>query len=582
MKRTILEVEAPLYSRLNAGDLMLTTVRLASSSPSNGDLEGDVFQSALTHRLTEHRETTGVQERDGHRGHALVTLEEEGRPPAEIAEDTPYEELLIQWMKRGGRSGFVVRRGSCVRGVIPAHVLETLSDHPPRLVDVAPLRRDRRLARILDRLHGLAEDQGLILYLVGGVVRDLILGRPPRDVDIGIRAAPALFWRFLDRLESEGDVHVTRHPPFMTATADFEGHPPIDIIASRTETYEAPGALPVVRPGTWLDDLFRRDFTVNALALVLDRGDRGWLFDPLGGERDLRARILRVHHAASFVDDPTRLYRAIRFGIRLGATFSSGTRRAMQDAVRGDAVQRLSGRRLWGEFRAIFEEDQALDMLILMERYDLLRAAGLPSPGARASTFGHIRDALARLRADLGKHPWPPGPDALAELRLACLLVDSTPGERASILRRLDLEGRVYHRLLRTLDGLADARACFERDVFKASEGVRALEALGPNAWVLLDAEWEADSEALRGGTDARIHMIRTRLTRALTHDRLIRSPLGGRDLIALGIPPGPHMKSILERLRAECIDGELDPDDARKRAQALWRDHGPSDEGRT
>src|SRR3970040_2037071 len=180
----------------------------------------------------------------------------------------------------------------------------------PNFIDKLPaaLTTDGREA--LDALTRTARARSLALYAVGGSVRDLLLERPTLDLDLTLEGdAPALARAVAAGLP---DVRCTVHPTFRTATlkgAAFR----IDVASARAETYERPGALPSVRPGPLRDDLRRRDFTVNAIALALTGDSAGSLIDPFHGETDLEAGLLRVLHAASFRDDATRILRGARY-----------------------------------------------------------------------------------------------------------------------------------------------------------------------------------------------------------------------------------------------------------------------------
>src|SRR5829696_7252573 len=167
-------------------------------------------------------------------------------------------------------------------------------------------------------------------WVVGGAVRDLLLGGTPEDLDVVIEGdAVAAARRLADALEGE----LVVHDRFGTATVAAAGHV-YDLATARAETYAAPGALPDVRPGTVEEDLLRRDFTVNAIAVA---GDGRIAAAPSAFE-DLDARVLRVLHARSFVDDPTRLLRLVRYATRLGFAVEPSTAALADDAVRGGAL----------------------------------------------------------------------------------------------------------------------------------------------------------------------------------------------------------------------------------------------------
>ena len=173
------------------------------------------------------------------------------------------------------------------------------------------LNTDTPLTALLGQVQRLADEAGVPAYLVGGLVRDQLLGLPLKDLDISVVGdAVAL----AARLSDEVGGRLTVHRRFGTATVDAQDAT-IDLVTARRETYHRPGSLPDVQPGGITDDLARRDFTVNAMAVPLS-GNLGQLVDPHGGQDDLRARAIRVLHQRSFSDDPTRIVRAARYAGR--------------------------------------------------------------------------------------------------------------------------------------------------------------------------------------------------------------------------------------------------------------------------
>lgn len=199
------------------------------------------------------------------------------------------------------------------------------------------------------------------VFLVGGPVRDWLLEQPSPDIDIAVESGMPQVGEALAR-ELKG--RFVYHPRFMTGTVlepaactDVCDH--IDIAQTRSETYPRPAALPVVRPAHIEEDLARRDFTVNAMALELTPGAFGRLIDPLGGRSDLERRIVRVLHQGSFVDDPTRIFRALRFATRLGARLEPQTRKLMRLAIASRLASLLSPERVLNELRLFCQERRA-------------------------------------------------------------------------------------------------------------------------------------------------------------------------------------------------------------------------------
>jgi len=194
---------------------------------------------------------------------------------------------------------------------------------------------------LLRRIGTLAQEQGVQAHAVGGCVRDWLLGRPTQDVDIVVEGAAL---RLAEEFARTARGTVTAHAQFGTATVNTRSRR-IDFASCRAERYAKPAAYPTVRRGTLRQDLFRRDFTINAIACRLQPERLGELVDYFGGRSDLRAKRLRVLHARSFMDDPSRILRAVRFEQRLGFTIEPRTKRWMAAAIaRGDLLRLNRGR----------------------------------------------------------------------------------------------------------------------------------------------------------------------------------------------------------------------------------------------
>ncbi len=239
----------------------------------------------------------------------------------------------------------------------------------------------------LELLHLLAYQAAMLrmpLFLVGGVVRDVLLGRVVKDFDLVVEGSSAEFAEYIVR-KFGGKILV--HSKFLTATwvlnestlkrlnvpaLQLSNMPlSFDFASARTETYAQPGALPTVKRAAIDDDLRRRDFTINAIAIRLDGEHFGELFDPLEGQKDLENKLVRVLHAKSFMDDPTRIFRAVRYAVRYGFEIAPETLSLVNDEARG-VLSQLSGERLRHEFDLMFDEENAGAMLGRLKATDLL------------------------------------------------------------------------------------------------------------------------------------------------------------------------------------------------------------------
>ena len=255
-------------------------------------------------------------------------------------------------------------------------------------------------------------------YLAGGVVRDLLLGRTVRDVDLVVEGDALGFAR---RLAVRLDAALRAHERFATATLSGRDRRRLDVAATRRERYLRSGALPEVTPGASIEqDLARRDFSINALALELSRRPR--LIDPFGGREDLRRGLVRILHERSFLDDPTRILRAVRYAARLGFALARATRERLVEAVAQGALGRISPDRLRREIRLLLEEPERRRALALMRRLGVDAA---------------VHPALARRGADARLVRIGPGADWLGALR--AWLGESDGAEVAAVAERLGL-----------------------------------------------------------------------------------------------------------------------------------------------
>ncbi|MBN2621164.1 CCA tRNA nucleotidyltransferase [candidate division WOR-3 bacterium] len=196
-------------------------------------------------------------------------------------------------------------------------------------------------------------------YLVGGYVRDTTLGIQPIDIDIVVEGDAIKVSRDLNKI-LKGEL--TTYRDFRTASL-LVSDQRIDLVSARIERYPEPAKLPHVYPSTINEDLNRRDFTINAIAMSISRENFGEIFDPFNGLGDIKRGAIRVLHKNSFIDDPTRIFRALRYKNRFGFKLEKTTRQLLQEAVSTQLIERLSGQRLLNEIRLIFQEP-AYDLVV--------------------------------------------------------------------------------------------------------------------------------------------------------------------------------------------------------------------------
>ena len=382
-------------------------------------------------------------------------------------------------------------------------------------------------------LRRLALKKSWRVYLVGGPVRDVLLNVAIKDLDFGVEGdAPALAEQLAEGLGGR----VVTHPRFMTATLVMPDCR-IDLVTARWEVYPRPGALPRVFPGSVKDDLSRRDFSINALALPLwEKAPQ--VLDPEGGLADLDGGVVRVLHERSFRDDPTRLLRAARYEQRLGFALEGQTHRWLADAVaKGSGskglLERVSGDRIRHELARIFEEKQPLPALC--------RAAGLgvlaaihPAWQEDMLAVGGLNNALYEGAKDY---------DSL--MYLAGLVYHFSPAQGETLIRRLNLP-KAWSEVVRDTIHLRGIESCLAKEALPPSQIYRLLHSLSPAALRAV-----AKMTSSQRGSEA-MNLFLDRLSG-------VAPRLKGRDLISLGVAAGPVVSQMLERLRDRRLDGQVE-----------------------
>jgi len=372
---------------------------------------------------------------------------------------------------------------------------------------------------VFNALRRRATQESLPVYLVGGPVRDAVLDVPANDLDF-VLIGDAL--TLASDLAEELGGQVTVHPRFGTATVEIEGDR-IDIVTARKEVYPFPGSLPEVSASSLKDDLARRDFSINAMALSLS-GDSPEVIDPHGGLEGLAYRRVATLHPGSFIDDPSRMLRAVRYEQRLSLQISDTTLSEMQSALAGRHADAVSGDRWRQEFQKIFEEPQAFKMLI--------RAIGL---GVLAALHPALSDSrpLAILAGEGGLEP----SDFLAALAMPLSAAD---GEGVS--SRLNLPAD-WARVVRDTIVLQGILPEITGPSVSPSKACSALEKL--------------DADAIAAAARLTLDIqIASRLRRYLAVWRLVSPVLTGDDLLAMGVPSGSTVGEVLRELNSAKLDG--------------------------
>jgi tRNA nucleotidyltransferase (CCA-adding enzyme) len=476
--------------------------------------------------------------------------------------ETSFHEIETAMIERNQRCVPIVKEAKVVGVITRTDLLRTLHDdvlktartrtiqpsdagteagRPHR--NVKGLLRSRlphRLVTLLEEAGQLADRSEVSLFVVGGCVRDLLLGIHNLDLDLVVEGDGIAFARKL------GDVYEARvkvHERFGTAMVLLPDGFRLDVATARTEYYEYPTALPTVEHSSMKKDLHRRDFTINALAVRLNGKGFGDVLDFYGGQRDLNDKVIRVLHGLSFVEDPTRVFRAIRFETRFGFRLGKDTAALIAGAVKMNLFHRLSGHRLLGELKLLFSEREPRRSITRMVELGLLR-------------FIHPKlswsDRLDRLLAALE--------EAVDWYRLLYLdrkmdvwlvylmgLLELLPEPAAKdLLKRfpfseqeattLKLARVGSHKLIRRL---ASKRS------LKPAEVYHLLSGLSDETLLLLMAKSKGE-------------VVKRQVSAFLTTYQHVKPIMTGTDLKAMGLKPGPKFKQILERLHDARLNGDI------------------------
>ena len=453
------------------------------------------------------------------------------------AEDAPLPEVMrLLTASKVGR--VPVLRGETVVGVVTRSDLLRGLGEPVEEVAAppGPQLAERLLAlpgleRVFEAVQAVGEGFDGV-YLVGGAVRDVLMGEPSFDVDVAVEGDGIALG---NALAAALGGRAVPHDKFGTAIVLYEGGR-VDVATARTEFYDYPGALPTVEQASIRQDLYRRDFTINAMAVSLKGEDFGRLVDFFGGLRDLENRVVRVLHNLSFIDDSTRLFRAIRYENRYGFRMDSHTLGLARACVEMGLVGELSSSRLRDELQALLSEDEIGDSLRRLADLGVDRAIHPHlAAGEEAAALVEKVDAVRRRHA----------PETPAwRTRLAVLARRLPPDELGDWFGRLKLRRRDAERIAAavTVAPRLRVRAAGTEEPAALRELVRPYD---PDGALLALAEAE---EPARG-----------RLVRYFEELRRVRLEISGGDLAELGLAESPRVGAVLAELLRRKVNGELD-----------------------
>lgn len=464
--------------------------------------------------------------------------------PVAVSPDDPVDEVRRVMLESDLGQVPVVKEGRFVGIVTRTDLIKLWAPQQtaPRLTEMRRLLSDAlppAMNELLLSARDAAQAEGASLYLVGGFVRDLLLGQPTMDLDLVVEGNAIAV---ADRLAVLRGGRVRSHSRFGTAKVIFDDSPPgtpvsLDLVTARTEFYERPTVLPQVEWSSIRQDLYRRDFTINTMAICLDRERYGELLDYYGGERDLQNGQVRVLHNLSFVEDPTRILRAVRFEQRLAFQIEKRTAELIDDAV--ELLDHVTGERLRHELFLLLAEAQPEKGLERLEQFGALVHI---HPDLRFSRDLGI--LFTRLRARVNSWQAEDKAPALEHCYLALLTSGMDRRTLAEFTTRLHI-------------GAADARLLEEVSHLRASLDELTAPAMLPSAINRLLAPHSREARfVLSVVTES--DLVRERLE---LYERVlakVRPQVDGDDLRNLGLPPGPIYSEILDQVHMAILDLQI------------------------
>ncbi|WP_462269424.1 CBS domain-containing protein [Desulfobacter sp.] len=401
-------------------------------------------------------------------------------------------------------------------------------------------RLNQRIRTLLSDIGSAGDTLGVEIFVVGGFVRDLMLERPIEDVDVVVEGDGIAFARYFASMHH---CRLHQHRKFNTAVIIFEDGFKIDVASARLEYYATPAALPVVENSSIKMDLARRDFTINTLAISLNAESFGTLIDYFGGVRDIKDKIIRIIHNLSFIEDPTRIFRAIKFSNRFGFRVGKVTANLIKNALNVGAVKHLSGLRVLSELKQIFSEDNPLPALQTMADYDIDKVIHHDLK---------LTDTTRALFKSVGK-----------TLAWHDLLYEDDAYPRWSVYFMAWLHGYSFTVSTQIADRLMfpiKERELLLDQRIKAAQRIRLIEKKYPVSnqqmyrWLIhFKTECLLFMLAL-----TKKESVRKAISHFYTHQRKTQPLIGGKDLKSVGIKPGPIYSTILNKIIDEKLDGKL------------------------
>ncbi len=445
----------------------------------------------------------------------------------------------LNFFDRKGRA-LKVKKNQGLASARPAMIEEAEEEDIFNLSSLLNNELPAEMQRLLLKISRLAKTEEVKIYLVGGIIRDLLLKHPPeKDLDFVVIGDAA---DFTFKLQKSLGGSVRHFEQFGTATLDLPEGLRLDFVTARKEFYVSPAALPRVEKSSLKNDLFRRDFTINTMACSLEAEHYGEFYDYYNGKNDLENRLIRALYQLSFVDDPLRILRAVRFEQRYNFVIETKTLDLIHKAIEKKVLEKVSRQRLQQELKLIYREPSPVKIL---KRFSELKIMPLLYPQVREDNqTWQLLFRLEEILSWVDSRGWEENPDS--ELTyLSGLLYSLESADRSAIIRKSYLSRERASIVLKACREAPAALKKLDQSDLNPSSVVNHLESLSVEAILLAYALTEKKN-------------LREHLKIYMDGLRYIRPRLRGGDLKELGIKPGPLYRKIIDSLKQAVLDGEV------------------------
>ncbi len=464
----------------------------------------------------------------------------------EIIKDIILKEnqRLLPIIDNGELTG-VITRTDILKTIYDIENKNNYVENMPTQKDIKNILKNEIDEKIIDKLKTLgklAEELGYKVYIVGGFVRDLMLREPNLDIDLVVEGNGIKYAKYLKSKIKE-IIKIKTYEKFKTAKIFFNDNIDFDIATARLEYYEKPGSLPIVEKSSLKMDLYRRDFTINTLAIDITGENFGELIDFFGGVRDLKEKKIRIIHNLSFVEDPTRIFRAFRFAARFNFELGKQTESLIKNAKSLKLLHTVSGYRLFHELKAIFEEEKVIEILRELDKYNLIKFI-FPKIILNDKFSGLLKNCLEILKWH--KFTFPDEEIESWLLFFLCFIHKNKNDEIISICDKLSMSDRETAVIINCIE---ESNYILKQLIIDKKQNPLKIYNLLNNKHL---------ESILFSAAKITSYKLKQKIIEYLINYRFVKPQINGHDLIDMGLKPSPLFKKILEEIKKEKLLGKL------------------------